>query len=847
MNEFDNYKQGLLDYLAEAREYEKQEIEDHENLPEAEKIDQGFMIKNAIVKTANGQGDGELTTAVNYTKWKIGDSVKWERVIGDMIFTGTAYVSDNFIDSICLTGIPHDTSVGETFNLYGCENELYGIYISIIQGIQEGLPGAGFLKVLGGIKEPQLINKYGCLDDSGLTIPNHLNADQRKCVEDIIKCPQIYAIQGPPGTGKTDLLSVIAKLYSEQGREVLIVSNTHQAVNNALNKAAQYDLPIYKIGNELKSQGLDSRIKVLRDNRAYKYERRDTQRRRRTQGDVVGMSLCGALLNLGIHGSAFSPSIVLVDEASQITLAQAAGIGAIGAGCCVFIGDDRQMPPIFHENMKSNPLSVSIFEYLQKLLPSELKTVLTTTYRMNTPICRLVSQSFYEPYGITLQSHESIADRHIDSEDIQEAVEYVTVKTSKCEDSNLEEAKIAVSKAEYYRSLGENVAIITPFRKQVNLIREQWRNAGNQSSDILVDTVERLQGQDVDVIILSTSVSDVEYYKSTLPFLLNPNRLNVMISRAKKKVVIIKSPIISLKGQFDLQISDIVDLPNQEPESEFFIEGEPSAVTEARRLILKEFSDLEFYEDGHKYFLHGKELPSVSGIGHRFIKEPFDEQKQAVEYAKKNGGTADYWIQQWNCKSFKATTLGTKTHEFGESLAYLKAGHPELICDSVRFQYYESCRYLAPIHPKEEAIESFLNELPPSYHLVLNETKVYSGKNPDSTKNLKEQICGTFDMLYWYDGDGDVSRSGFVILDYKTNSDLYKEYNRSHQKMLLPPFSDLYEEDYSLYVIQLNLYALMLEDIGLPILARKIVWLRDDKTYQIIDMPDVSAKLRAVL
>ena len=279
----------------------------------------------------------------------------------------------------------------------------------------------------------------------------------------------------------------------------------------------------------------------------------------------------------------------------------------------------------------------------------------------------------------------------------------------------------------------------------------------------------------------------------------------------------------------------------------FYVKDEPEIVTKARQLILDEFKDLEFYEDEHKYILNGKQLPSVSGIGHRFIRNPFDEQKQAAAYAIKHGKTADYWIQQWKCNSFRATTLGTKTHEFGESLGYIKAGHPELIRDSVRAQYLACYDYLAPIHPKEEAVSKFFDDIPSSFHLVLNEAKVYSGKNPDVTKNLKEQICGTFDMLYWYDGNGDLSKAGFIILDYKTNGNLYNEYNRKVQKVLLPPFSKIIEEDYGLYIIQLNLYALMLEDIGLPVIAKKIVWLKEDKTYQIVDMPNIVDVLRNVL
>ena len=280
----------------------------------------------------------------------------------------------------------------------------------------------------------------------------------------------------------------------------------------------------------------------------------------------------------------------------------------------------------------------------------------------------------------------------------------------------------------------------------------------------------------------------------------------------------------------------------------FTIKGEPHIVTETREMILKAFEDLEFYEEGHKYLLHGQEITlSVSGVGHRFIREPFNEKLQAARYAQKHGKTAEYWIKQWKCNSFRATTLGTKTHAYGESLGYLKVGHPELICPMIRPQYNETYNYLAPIHPKEEAVLKFMDELPCSYHLVINETKVYSGKNPDASKNLKELICGTFDMLYYYDGDGNPSKAGFMILDYKTNACLYSDYNRKFGKTLLPPFSNMIEEDLSLYTIQLSLYALMLEDIGIPIIDRKIVWLTNDGTYEIISVPDVSDKLRKFL
>ena len=279
----------------------------------------------------------------------------------------------------------------------------------------------------------------------------------------------------------------------------------------------------------------------------------------------------------------------------------------------------------------------------------------------------------------------------------------------------------------------------------------------------------------------------------------------------------------------------------------FVIKGEPAIVAETRERILMEFSDLEFHEDGHIYILNGCQLPSVTQLAHRFIREPFDEELQAERYAQRHGETAEYWKREWHKNSFRATALGTKTHEFGESLAYLRAGHPEMIRPRVINQYSAEYHYLAPIHPKEEAVVHFLDALPPSYHLVLNEARIYSGKNPDASRNLSQQVCGTFDMLYYYDGGGNPEKAGFIIFDYKTNKCLENDLNLRFGKYLREPFNDLVEQDLSLYTIQLSLYALMLEDIGLKIIDRKLIWLKEDGTFEKKTVPDVTEKLRECL
>lgn len=838
---FTEYKEQLLSYLRKEKELTERDIQNHAELSEEEKVEQGYLIKKCQVSIIR-DGCTELIAKENNTKLRAGDKVKLIDINNGRGVE--ASVIENSFDRISVNVSLQKTS---QYDIIVKEGFYLDPLISVLDYLEEGGSGTTYIKELCNQEAPVEVG-YDPIDVNDVNIPTDLNQVQRLALEKVLKRPSLYCIQGPPGTGKTNVLAAIASIFSKNGNEVLIISNTHQAVNNALNKIADGCLPVIKIGETLKAQSVSDNIQKYKSFKKYD-EKRKEERKRRCDfyGAVVGMTLHAAIINLGLRRCDFSPDIILVDEASQIPLTMAAGIAAFGASSIIFIGDDRQMPPIFHPDLFNHELSVSIFSHLTELY-SSYKTVLDTTYRMNRTICKYVSELFYEPYGIKLKSDESIAERYIDEEKLEDAVSYITVKTDDCKDFNKKEAELAVEFAWKYKKMGQDVAIVTPFRKQVNMVYEQWKAKDGKQEDILVDTVERLQGQDVDVIILTMSVSDIEYYKNNILFILDRQRMNVMISRAKKKVVIIKSPIVDITlDYYRVKLGNPSSSVKHERGEMFSIIGEPVFVTDSRRKILESFSDLEFYEVEHKYLLHGKQLNSVSGIGHRFIENPFDETYQAAEYAKKHGLTADFWIKKWHCNSFKATTLGTKTHEYGESLSYLNAGHPELIRDSIRIQYNEELNYLAPIHPKEEAVESFLRELPSSYHLVLNETKVYSGKNPDKDKNLKEQICGTFDMLYWYDGDGDVSKAGFVILDYKTNANLYNSYNREKGKMLLPPVNYLYEEDYGLYVIQLNLYALMLEDIGFPVISRKIVWLKDDGTYEIIDTPDITTTLRDFL
>lgn len=272
----------------------------------------------------------------------------------------------------------------------------------------------------------------------------------------------------------------------------------------------------------------------------------------------------------------------------------------------------------------------------------------------------------------------------------------------------------------------------------------------------------------------------------------------------------------------------------------FKIKDEPTEVTEIREKILNKFQDLEFIESSHQYFLPQTdgsklELQSVSHVTHQF-QEPFNEEEAAERYAKKHGKTKEYWLDEWKYKSLKATTLGTQVHLYGECMSYVKNNIPQFIPQEFRYRYIEDKNWLIPIHPKEEAVLKFFNEFPENLWFVLAETKVYTNR-----------YAGTFDLLCYYKHPKDDSKSGLIILDFKTNASLIKEYSRNQNKMLFEPFSDLYDEAQSLYTLQLSAYQIPLEDMGLKVIARRLIHLKDDGTYELVPLTDRTKELRETL
>lgn len=263
-----------------------------------------------------------------------------------------------------------------------------------------------------------------------------------------------------------------------------------------------------------------------------------------------------------------------------------------------------------------------------------------------------------------------------------------------------------------------------------------------------------------------------------------------------------------------------------------------------REKILTEYSNrLTFIEESHQYFLGDEEYNCVSNIIAKWSS--VDEEAMLDNCARKamdpkypdykyHGMTRDEIKALWDSISKEACDYGTLCHAFGESCFYWYAGEDEKILPECKHKFGPDGPI--PETPEEEAILKFWDDLPDNFIGIIPEVRLINFEG-----NTK--YAGTTDILFYYYDKDHPENNGVVIFDWKTNKDLYK--NFKEEKMLWP-FNYLLEMPHSHYVLQLNLYQLCLENIGIKVLGRRLIWVRPDGTYDKIKLPDIVDKFREI-
>ena len=231
--------------------------------------------------------------------------------------------------------------------------------------------------------------------------------------------------------------------------------------------------------------------------------------------------------------------VAVIDEASQATIPSVL-IPIAKAHRFILAGDHKQLPPTIISD-RADDLQKTLFEELIKLYPFKSQ-LLNVQYRMNSLLMKFPNREFYDG---GLKSDESVDDITIndimDSTSHEDALLFVDTSDIKnnsekhLKDSksivNELEAEISLKVLRHYLDAGLNsddIGIISPYADQVKLIQDMC--------DVEVKTVDGFQGREKEVIIISTVRSNND---GNIGFLRDLRRLNVAITRAKRKLIII--------------------------------------------------------------------------------------------------------------------------------------------------------------------------------------------------------------------------------------------------------------------------------------------------------------------
>ena len=222
--------------------------------------------------------------------------------------------------------------------------------------------------------------------------------------------------------------------------------------------------------------------------------------------------------------------------------------------------------------------------------------------------------------------------------------------------------------------------------------------------------------------------------------------------------------------------------------------------------ILDNFKGLEFVEEEHKYFYNSKPISiSVSGLIKKFVKE-FNAYKISGIIAERDGLNQKEILQGWKDTAKEATDKGHSTHLFGE--------------------VYPFNREIKPSTNLEKAIVKFWDDLPPFVIPVMTEVKMF---------HKKYMFAGTADILLY-----NTITDTFIIGDYKTNKDLFKNYKG---QIMLSPFENMLDCPFNKYQLQLSYYQILLEQTGVEVSGRKLIWLSPNN-YKMYDCQDLTQYLK---
>ncbi len=462
--------------------------------------------------------------------------------------------------------------------------EMFAALTQAQQGADEKL-----ISILCGNKLPSFSTNFFSINSK------LLNEKQNEAVTKIIQAEELAIVHGPPGTGKTTTLVEALRLLAKNNEQILVTAASNAAVDLLTEKLHSAGLRVVRVGNPARISDallkltLDEQIEqhpqakeikrlrkqsTLYKDMAHKYKRNFGQAEREQRkalfdeahkmmkevfalenyittdilnnAQIITATLVGAN-NQQIKDRKYHT--LVIDEAGQ-ALEPACWIPILKAQKVIMAGDYHQLPPTIKSAKAANDgLSNTLFSKIIQLYPESV-VMLEEQYRMHQSIMQFPSVTFYDE---KLKAHESVATRKLHQDDTP----LIFIDTAGCgfeeikeEQSiyNPEEAALLFKHLEQHLNSWfsdrnaatlPSIAIVAPYRKQVELLKDIFRNMTSLQpfkEIISINTIDSFQGQERDVVYISLTRSNAD---STIGFLNDIRRMNVAMTRAKKKLVVI--------------------------------------------------------------------------------------------------------------------------------------------------------------------------------------------------------------------------------------------------------------------------------------------------------------------
>jgi superfamily I DNA and/or RNA helicase len=464
---------------------------------------------------------------------------------------------------------------------------------------------------LADLRDVLLLNKVGEIsDDSDFSETEQLNETQNKAIEHALKNDDAFLIHGPPGTGKTTTTIELTNQLAKQGNKILLTAPSNAAADLLALKSLEKGLHVIRIGNiaridetleeitiegALRNHNDYAEIKKFRKQAAelrrmagrYKRQFGKAEREQRKlilqeaknmgkearqieeyilesiilKADVITSTLMGAN-NRFIKNIEFDT--IIIDEAAQ-SPEPACWVPISKARKVIFAGDPFQLPPtVKSEEAAQKGLSTTLMEKLLYKIPTQL---LEHQYRMNAKIMEFSNRWFYEG---KLKAHPDIEHWGIPNEP---SLEFIDTAGAGWEEVVMPESKSAHSpkEADFLTKRVLNfsvknkeqtisIGVISPYKQQIEYLKNalgSYTFVENHKIDI--KTIDSFQGQERDVVFISLVRSNDE---NRIGFLKDYRRMNVAMTRARKKLVVIGDSVTLAKDDFYRAFIDFCDKEN---------------------------------------------------------------------------------------------------------------------------------------------------------------------------------------------------------------------------------------------------------------------------------------------